>query len=519
MAIVDHNFGEPVDGQPALLAVPISPGGSANIEIINANGRVVGKTKANKIGFWLQSFELPGGTYTVNFTGAFRPVGVGKKSVFFKPTNSQTVNISVPSSPDDPGTGPQGPPGQAGPAGEIGETGPTGDDGVTGPEGPAGTEGPIGITGPAGEEGEKGDTGEQGPAGEDGSATTPLLSITDLVDVDAKTGTGATVVFNNAPTITGNIAVDTVDGRDISTDGTKLDTIETNADVTDATNVANAGAVMDGDFSVSALMVRTGAGTYTNRSIAVGSIKLTVSNGDGVSGNPTLDFGSVGIADLSDVTSKTGLGTVAVFNASPTFTTQITTPQIFNGDTITIDAMVDGISTVFILNSSGGSSANLDVENNIIVGGTVDGRDLQTDGTKLDTIETNADVTDATNVNAAGAFMNSDTQSKGISVADPTATEDILFYNTKSAITISRIYGETDTGTVTFKIFWRAEGSLFTGGTNVHATGLVADSNGEEQTSGFADPTIPVDSTLVLVSSAVASSPTKFAAWIEFTID
>ena len=63
-----------------------------------------GQKRANKKrrrSFWLQSFELPGGTYAVNFTGAFRPIGVGKKSVFFKPTNSQTVNISVPSSPDD----------------------------------------------------------------------------------------------------------------------------------------------------------------------------------------------------------------------------------------------------------------------------------------------------------------------------------------------------------------------------------------------------------------------------------
>lgn len=46
---------------------------------------------------------------------------------------------------------------------------------------------------------------------------------------------------------------------------------------------------------------------------------------------------------------------------------------------------------------------------NLAVGGTVDGRDLATDGTKLDGIEALADVTDATNVNAAGAVMNSDT--------------------------------------------------------------------------------------------------------------
>ena len=46
-------------------------------------------------------------------------------------------------------------------------------------------------------------------------------------------------------------------------DETKLDGIEALADVTDATNVAAAGAVMDGDFSTNGLMSRTGAGTYS----------------------------------------------------------------------------------------------------------------------------------------------------------------------------------------------------------------------------------------------------------------
>ena len=58
----------------------------------------------------------------------------------------------------------------------------------------------------------------------------------------------------------------------------------------------------------------------------------------------------------------------------------------------------------------------------ITVSGTVDGRDVATDGTKLDTIETNADVTDATNVAAAGALMTSGGTMTGnlILNADPT---------------------------------------------------------------------------------------------------
>lgn len=47
------------------------------------------------------------------------------------------------------------------------------------------------------------------------------------------------------------------------TKDTKLAGIEASADVTDAINVATAGAVMDGDFSSNGLLTRTGAGVYS----------------------------------------------------------------------------------------------------------------------------------------------------------------------------------------------------------------------------------------------------------------
>jgi len=51
------------------------------------------------------------------------------------------------------------------------------------------------------------------------------------------------------------------------------------------------------------------------------------------------------------------------------------------------------------------SSVTIDDSGNIITSANVDGRDLSTDGSKLDGIESGADVTDATNVAAAGAEM------------------------------------------------------------------------------------------------------------------
>lgn len=48
---------------------------------------------------------------------------------------------------------------------------------------------------------------------------------------------------------------------------------------------------------------------------------------------------------------------------------------------------------------------SIGVTGNITVGGTVDGRDVATDGSKLDGVEASADVTDTANVTAAGAAM------------------------------------------------------------------------------------------------------------------
>jgi hypothetical protein len=113
----------------------------------------------------------------------------------------------------------------------------------------------------------------------------------------------------------------TFDGRDVATDGTKLDTVETNADVTDTANVTSAGALMD--------------------------------------------------SELTNLAAVKAINQSLVTTASPTF-------------------------------------AGLTASGNITVSGTVDGRDVATDGTKLDGIEASADVTDTANVTAAGALMDSE---------------------------------------------------------------------------------------------------------------
>ncbi len=74
--------------------------------------------------------------------------------------------------------------------------------------------------------------------------------------------------------VAGNITVTgTVDGRDVATDGSKLDGIEASADVTDTANVTAAGALMDSELTdlagvkgvtISTLQVKPSEGAFAN---------------------------------------------------------------------------------------------------------------------------------------------------------------------------------------------------------------------------------------------------------------
>ena len=177
---------------------------------------------------------------------------------------------------------------------------------------------------------------------------------------------------------------------------------------------------------------------------------------------PNLDNGDIFIGDGTNHATTTSLNTavnaLTLTNYLPlsggAMTGNITTSGTFDGRDVSVDgAKLDGIATgadvtlneisagtnvtisaggVISSTASGGLAhvvddttpqlgGNLDLNSNDITGtgnlnftgsvtlsGTVDGRDVAADGTKLDGIEASADVTDTANVTAAGALMDSE---------------------------------------------------------------------------------------------------------------
>jgi hypothetical protein len=266
--------------------------------------------------------------------------------------------------------------------------------------------------------------------------------------------------------MTGNITfsgAQTVDGRDLSADGTKLDTIEENADVTDTANVTAAGALMDSEVDADIKTLSLPANTTIS---AFG--KTLVDDADAAAGRTTLGLGTVATLNsidistntnlaVSDTTGQTGIdltlsddtlsGVVSGLGtgASPTFSgLTVSNDVTINGDlTVLGDATelqvsslnVEDINITIASGAADSAAANgagitiaganetltwdhgnsrfsfsddLNVAGNITLSGTVDGRDVATDGTKLDGIEASADVTDTANVTAAGALMDSE---------------------------------------------------------------------------------------------------------------
>ena len=256
-------------------------------------------------------------------------------------------------------------------------------------------------------------------AGTVGSSTAiPIITVnaqgqvtnTSTTAIDSTTienGSASVAVASNGPiTATGNLVVTgTVDGRDVAADGTKLDGIEASAtadqtaaeiralvesasdsnvftdadhsklngieslaDVTDATNVNAAGAVMNSDSSTSAMSFVTDQDTMSGNSATKVPTQQSVKAYVDTSISNLVDGAPGALDTLNELAAA--LGDSASF--SSTVTTSIAAKLPLAGGTMTGNIVMSGSETV-------------------------DGRDLSADGSKLDGIESSAtaDQTDA----------------------------------------------------------------------------------------------------------------------------
>ena len=197
MAFVDYTYGATASNPTPLLAIPLS-GGSVTITA-KQDGKTIVSTTARKDGTW-DGFELSDGSYSIEFTGQFRPIGKGVTARYSRST--EFVSVSVVIDEAESLTGPTGPAGEKGttgqrglqgPAGPAGPTGQAGADGSRGPTGPQGARGssitgPTGPTGAAGSSGSAGPTGSAGPSGPTGPTgntgpTGPVGVLSDISDV------------------------------------------------------------------------------------------------------------------------------------------------------------------------------------------------------------------------------------------------------------------------------------------------------------------------------------------------
>jgi len=202
------------------------------------------------------------------------------------------------------------------------------------------------------------------------TGTTRVLTMADQnIDLTPGTGSFATgaegdlaatamqdLVNDATPQLGGNLDANgkTIDGRVVATDGTKLDGIEASADVTDATNVNAAGAVMESDYNAHTVLQATSDNT---------PVPITIAE-------------------------QTVVGRITAGNIKGLTATELRT--LINVESgATADQSNAEIKTAYEANAD--TNEFSDAEQ-----------------TKLAGVEASADVTDTTNVTAAGAVMDSE---------------------------------------------------------------------------------------------------------------
>jgi len=278
-----------------------------------------------------------------------------------------------------------------------------------------------------------------------GGSTLTEEQVEDFVGgmVTGNTETGITVTYQDADGTLDFVVASQTDENFTTADHSKLDGIEASADVTDTANVTSAGALMDSELTDLAGV----------KGVTISTLQVKPSEGAFVDGDKTKLDAIEASADVTDTTNVTAAGAlmdsevtnlsqVKAFDSSDYATaaqgTKADSAQqppsegaFANGDKTKLDGIEanatadqtdeeiqDIVGAMLTSNTETGITVTYQDADGTIdfaVSSQTDENFTTADHSKLDGIEASADVTDATNVDAAGAVMNSDTSTASMS--------------------------------------------------------------------------------------------------------
>jgi hypothetical protein len=337
--------------------------------------------------------------------------------------------------------------------GDVGPQGPQGLQGETGPIGPQGPQGADStVPGPTGPTGPTGATGPTGPAGADGAdgvvQSVNGISQAAVVLTQDNVADGTTYKQYSATEKTKLAAISGTNTGDQDLSGyATTASLAAKENVSKVTPIAVSTSTAAGTAAKAAT---TTGGTYTP---ATGDIILVTFTAANTATNPTINIDGSGAKSIllgnANPTGVAMAGTKVMMWYDGTAFQLFGSQRVSDTDTDTTYTEISEAEitagTASTLRTISGRRAGFLKNADNHVSGTTNKVFTATEQTKLSGIEALADVTDTTNVTAAGALMDGDFSSNGLMQRTGAGTYAI------KGVPTGDVVGTTDTQTLTNK--------------------------------------------------------------------